>query len=217
MEKIEENVIVLDYLPEGRGGRPPFRREPLAIVMGMNYFTLLEVVTKKDDAGNYIKLNMNEHAYIGKGERNKIHFIKRRISFDELTAVAQSEVEVAVRDIVKEQEKRFVDFFNKSQPLTTRQHQLELLPKIGKKLMWELLAERGKKPFEGFADIKARVKNMPDPSEIIIEKIMEEIRGLSKYFIFSANPPQKDEQEGFGQHNDRGGYRRGPPRRRPPA
>ena len=27
MEKIEENVIVLDYLPEGKSNRPPFKRE----------------------------------------------------------------------------------------------------------------------------------------------------------------------------------------------
>jgi putative nucleotide binding protein len=36
--------------------------------------------------------------------------------------------------MVKEQEERFVEFFNKAEPITTKLHQLELLPGIGKRL-----------------------------------------------------------------------------------
>ena len=42
---------------------------------------------------------------------------------------------------------------------------LHLLPGIGKKLMWEVLTEREKKPFESFADISQRIKSIPHPKK----------------------------------------------------
>ena len=218
MEKIEENAIVLDYMPEGRGGRPPFTKEPMAQVIGTNYFTLLEVVPKKDEAGTYIKLEPHSEVYIGRGEREKVHFIKRRIEYSSLTPVAEAEVEIIVRKVVEEQAQRFVDFFNKAQPITTRQHQLELLPKVGKKLMWEILSERNKKPFDSFDNIKLRVKNMPNPEEVRVERILEELKGLTKRYIFTATPPSEIQEAGMGQgrrpysrpsyHRTGGGYQR---------
>lgn len=206
MEKIEEDVIILDYMPQGRNV-PPYSKEPIAQVIGKLYFTLLEVVPKKDEAGKYVDLKAdldnNTPVYIGKGERDKIHFIKRRIVFTDLTSVAQAEVPVVVRNIVEADSQRFLDFFNKSQPITMRQHQLELLPKLGKKLMWEILSERNKSPFTGFDDIKNRVKNMPNPEEIILERIMQEIRGETKRYIFTATPPNPEAE----QDQQRGGYR----------
>ena len=48
-----------------------------------------------------------------------------------------------------------IEFFNKAAPLTTRMHQLELLPGLGKKHMWEIIEERKDKPFESsFPDFK---------------------------------------------------------------
>jgi putative nucleotide binding protein len=81
-------------------------------------------------------------------------------------------------------EKRFVEFFNNAQPLTTRMHQIELLPGLGKKHMWEILEARKEKPFDSFADIKKRVKLMPDPEKTIIRRILEEIKGAEKHRIF---------------------------------
>ncbi|MBW3022186.1 DUF655 domain-containing protein, partial [Candidatus Woesearchaeota archaeon] len=79
---------------------------------------------------------------------------------------------------------RFVDFFNKAQPLTTRMHQLELLPSLGKKHMWQIIEERKEKPFESFLDIKNRVKLMPDPEKIVIKRIINELSGIEKHKIF---------------------------------
>ena len=86
--------------------------------------------------------------------------------------------------MVKNNEKRFVDFFNAAQPLTTRMHQLELLPGLGKKHMWEILEARKQNPFDSFADIKKRVKLMPDPERAIIRRILQEIKGKEKHRIF---------------------------------
>ncbi len=63
-------------------------------------------------------------------------------------------------------------------------HQLELLPGLGKKHMWQILESRKDKEFESFADIKKRVKLMPDPEKAIIRRIVAEIGGKEKHRIF---------------------------------
>jgi len=63
-------------------------------------------------------------------------------------------------------------------------HQLELLPGLGKKHMWEILEKREEKVFVNFADIKARVKLMPSPQKIVIRRILSEIQGKEKHRIF---------------------------------
>jgi putative nucleotide binding protein len=194
MERIEEKAIVLDYLAEGKAvERAQLRKEAVAQVLGTNWYTLLEIVPKMDEKGGYMKLAQQEEVYIGKGERDKVHFIKKRIFFEDLTALASSELETTVVKLVKEQEKRFIDFFNNCQAISVRQHQLELLPKIGKKLMWEIIDAR-KTPFTSFEDIKSRVKNMPNPADIITDRILAEIKAKEKYYIFTAHPPKEDRQ-----------------------
>ena len=85
---------------------------------------------------------------------------------------------------MEKEEKKFVDFFNKAQPLTTRMHTLELLPGLGKKHMWEILEQRDEKLFESFEEIKKRIKLIPDPKKIIIKRIFSELMGEEKYNIF---------------------------------
>jgi len=126
-----------------------------------------------------------EEAYIGEGKREKVHHINGKIPFDKLTSTARSEVEFVVKELVHNDQKPFIEFFNKAQPLTTRMHQLELLPGLGKKHMWEIINEREEKDFESFADIKARVKLLPDPEKAIIKRILLEIEGQEKYRLFT--------------------------------
>ena len=104
---------------------------------------------------------------------------------EKLTATARTELEFVITDLVKKNEPRFVEFFNKAQPLTTRMHQLELLPGLGKKHMWEIVEKRRDKNFESFADIKSRVKLMPDPEKTVVKRILLEIQGKEKHKIFS--------------------------------
>jgi len=63
-------------------------------------------------------------------------------------------------------------------------HQLELLPGVGKKHMWEIIETREKQPFTSFADIKSRVKLMPDPEKAIIKRIVAELEGTEKHRVF---------------------------------
>ncbi len=191
---MEEYVYVLDYLPQGRpeDERPLYKREPLVLALGDRHFTLLELVPKKG-----VDISIHERLYIGKKERDKIEYIKRRISYDELTAAARTELPYVVEEIVRKREKEFVDFFNKATPVTTRLHALELIPGIGKKLMWEILEERKKKPFESFEDISKRIKAISDPAKLITQRIIMELEGEDvkagkrKYRLFVSTAPER--------------------------
>jgi len=177
----EEKAIILDFLPNGYpfDDRPMYRKTAIAQAVGKEHFSLLELVPKKD-----VSLQPNEEVYIGEGKRDKIHHIVGKMPYDKLTQTAQQELEFIVKDNVEKNEQKFVEFFNKAQPLSTRMHQLELLPGLGKKHMWEIIETRKQKPFESFADIKSRVKLMADPEKAIIKRILSEMQGLEKHRIF---------------------------------
>lgn len=177
----EDKAIVLDFLPNGY----PFDRRPIhkktAIVqaIGKNHFTLLELIPKKG-----ITLKLMHEIYIGPEKRDEILHILGRLSINRLTGTAKQELEFVIKEIVHNNPTRFIEFFNKAQPLSTRMHQLELLPGLGKKHMWEIIEVREEKLFESFADIKARVKLMPDPEKVIVKRILSELEGNEKYNLF---------------------------------
>ena len=85
---------------------------------------------------------------------------------------------------IKEKESKLVEFFNKSGPINTRRHQIELLPGIGKKHMWEILNAREEKDFTSFEDIKARVKLIPNPERLVLKRILAELNNEDKYKLF---------------------------------
>lgn len=177
----EESAVVLDFLPNGYpfDPRPSHRKSAIVQAIGKTHFTLLELVPKKD-----VFLQPLAEVYIGEGKRDQIHHIVGKLPMDKLTATAKTELEFVVKDIVHKNEQRFVSFLNKAQPLTTRMHQLELLPGVGKKHMWEIIEVREKQSFKDFADIKARVKLMPDPEKAIIKRILAELSGMEKHRVF---------------------------------
>src|SRR3989344_4528954 len=110
--------------------------------------------------------------------------IAQAIGKNRLTETAKSELNYIVEEIVVKNEPKFVEFFNKIGPINTRVHQLELLPGIGKKHMLSILEEREKKPFESFKDIKERVKLLPDPEKTIAKRILLELEGNEKHYLF---------------------------------
>ncbi|MFQ5800175.1 MAG: DUF655 domain-containing protein [Candidatus Hydrothermarchaeales archaeon] len=184
---MEEHAVVLDFLPTGHpeDKTPIYKREPIALALGESYFSLLELVPKKG-----VTLSPQERVYLGKDGRDKIDFIKRRIPYETLTPAAKAELDAAIEQSVDRNEKRFIDFFNESGPISVRFHQLELLPGIGNKLMWEVLEERKKKPFESFADISKRIKALSHPKDLIVRRIELELSGKKqvgkgKYKIFT--------------------------------
>lgn len=177
----EENAIVLDFLPNGYpfDTRASHRKDAIAIALGKSHFTLLELVPKKG-----IALQPGEEIYIGEGKRDKVHHIIGRIPMEKLTETAKGELEFVVKDLVEKNKQKFIDFFNKAGAISMRRHQIELIPGIGKKHMWEILEQRKEKPFESLEDMKARVKLMPDPEKAIIKRILMEIQEQDKYKLF---------------------------------
>ncbi|MFH0869813.1 MAG: DUF655 domain-containing protein [archaeon] len=183
--KKEEEAIVLDFLPNGYpfDNKPIHLKTAIAQAIGKENFTLLELVSRKG-----IFLQPFEEVYIGESKRDKIHHINGKINTSRLTHTAKSELSHVVEDIVKKHEARFVEFFNKAQPMSTRMHILELLPGVGKKHMWEIIEERKADPFKSFADIRERVKLMPDPVQTIVKRIVSELEGNEKHYLFVDRP-----------------------------
>lgn len=173
----DEFLIVLDFL---QTGKPDDRRsEPVIQGIGEKYFSLLEVVLKDGVASK-----SKDKLYIGEGKREQVKYIRSKISFSDLTSYAKDVLEEVINEIVTKEEKRFVDFFNKSSSLTTRMHSLELLPGIGKKHLWNIIAERKKKQFETFEEIKQRIPMVGDPKKMIIRRITDELQEKDRHQLF---------------------------------
>ena len=76
----------------------------------------------------------------------------------------------------------------------------ELLPGLGKKLMWAIVEERKKGLFKSFKEMDDRVKALHQPEKLVAHRIEEEITDPNqKYHIF-VQPPLPEGED----------YRRGP-------
>jgi len=175
---VEDYARILDYLPQGLPDERMFKREPVAYALGEDQFKLFELVPKPS-----ISLGIGDRVYIGKDLdlRQEILHVKKRISYDELTHAAQSELPSIIMTVIKANEPRFVQFFNEAQAITTRFHMLELLPGLGKKTMWGIIEERKKGPFKDLADLTVRVPLAHQLEKLVAKRIEEEL----------ANPEQK--------------------------
>ncbi len=176
MEK-EEYAIVLEYLPNGY----PLERKmmPIAQAVGEINMTLLELVPRRG-----ISLEIGERVYIGEGKRDKVYYILGRLHKEKLTESAKAQLQEFIKKIVREKEQKFVDFFNKSEAINKRIHQIELLPGFGKKHTQEILKQRKEKPFESLNDIKKRIQNIPDPEKAIEKRILQELTEFERYNLF---------------------------------
>lgn len=178
----ETHARVLDYLPYGHpdNSRPVYQKKPLVQGIGEDKFVLMELSPKKDKIPV-----VYDRVYIGEGEREEIDHVVKRLRYNELTPTAKIELSYMLEKLVKEDEKRFVQVFNEAKPITTRLHTLDLMPGIGKKLMWAILEERKKGAFSDFEDLTKRVKGLHHPEKIIAKRIEDEIMDESmKYKIF---------------------------------
>ncbi len=173
----EENAIILEYLPNGY----PLEGKmmPIAQAIGKTNLTLLELVPRRGEI-----LEIGEEVYIGEGKRPKIYYILGRLPKEKLTEAAKSQLQVFVAGVIKERAQQFVDFFNKSNAINKRIHQIELLPGLGKKHMQEILKQRQEKEFESFEDMKKRIQNLPDPEKAIEKRIIKELTETERYNLF---------------------------------
>ena len=186
---MEDYVYVLDYLPNGRGDLPPFKRKPIVYGIGENQFTILELIPK-----NNVNFEIGERIYVGKdaNKRKKIEKIKGRVNYEDLTSTAHGEFPYIILDIVHNLEERFIKFFNEASAISTRFHVLELLPGLGKKMMHEILDERKKKLFTSFEEMQERIDFLRSPDKLISKRIELELSDPDqKYRIFTRPPLNK--------------------------
>lgn len=175
-ERREDALIVLDYLELGNPTdiHPEHRNQPFLQGLGEKYFTLLEATPLPA-----IRVDIFEIIDLTPPSK-----VKRIIpvSYSELTSVARANLPEAVKIILTQKEKLFVEFFNIAEPINIRIHALELLPEIGKKTMQQILDARRKEPFKSFQDIRERVR--VDPVKALVGRIVKEIEGGEKYYLF---------------------------------
>lgn len=173
----EENAVILDFLPYGYPLED--KRMPLAQAIGTTGLTLLQLVPRRGE-----KFEVGEIAYIGDGKREKVQYILGRCPREKLTETAKIELEEFVAKAVKDDEEKYVKFFNEAQAINTRLHQFELLPGLGKKHTAAILEAREEKDFESFDDIRERVHNMPSPEKVVEKRIMEELTEIQRHNLF---------------------------------
>lgn len=185
----EDKAYILDYLHYGRSddSRPIYQKKPLIQAIGEKHFVLMELIPKEN-----VVPKVQDMVYIGDGDRPVIDHVKRRITYHELTHAAQLELTAVIEKIILANEARFLAFFNDAYPITTRLHMLELLPGIGKKLMWGIIEEKKKGKFGSFRDLVERVKGLHAPEKLIAHRTLDELKDDNiKYRVFTTPMPQK--------------------------
>ena len=186
---MEEYAYVLDYLSQGRTDpndpKRPMRREPIVLAVGETEFKLFELLPQRN-----VTLSIGDRVFIGKDVemRQKIHSVRGRIGFHKLTHTASAELPFILEEIIRSNEERFVSFFNNAHPINTRYHMLELLPGMGKKMMWAIVNEqKANGPYKSIKDLEERVSIVHHPEKVLAKRIEYEIKERTlKYRLLVA-------------------------------
>jgi len=177
-KRYEEFAYVLDFLPQGKSMVIKGREGSIVQAIGEERLTLLELL-----AADNQDFDLGERLRIGREGRDKILSVLGKLSYEELTLDAKSQLPSVCEEIVKNNEAKYVTYFNDLQPLTPRLHGLELIPGIGKTFMKAIVDLRERQPFTSFEDVQTRV-GLREPAKLIAKRITEEISGDSRINIF---------------------------------
>lgn len=177
-KKYEEYAYVLDAIPSGKSITIKGREGPIVQAIGEDRLILLELLAMENKT-----FEIGEKVKIGREGRDKIISVLGRLRYEDLTIDAKNSLPQVVEIIVKQNEKRFVNYFNELQPVTPRLHSLELIPGIGKTFTKEILASREKQPFTSFDDIQQRV-GLREPAKLIARRIVQEISENPRITLF---------------------------------
>ena len=170
--------IYEDFLPVGVKSSGDYRkRYQVVTVVGTDKFSILRIFMRKplNTIARGETLDLNE-------KKANFQLVKKLRSSDWSTAL-KDDIEEIISQIIKKQEIKFVDFFNKAHAITNRLHQLKLLPNVGEKRVIQILKIRDQQEFISFEDIEERVGL--DPVDIIKKRILEELETDQKYILFT--------------------------------
>jgi putative nucleotide binding protein len=177
-KRYEEFAYVLDFVPRGKSAIIKGREGPIVQALGEERLTLLELLAAENQ-----DFETGEKLRIGREGRAKILSVFGKLAYEDLTSEARSQLLAVCEVIVKNNEARYVAYFNELQPLTPRLHGLELIPGIGKTFMKTIIDTRERQPFTSFDDIQNRV-GLREPAKLVAKRIAEELTGASRVNIF---------------------------------
>jgi len=177
-KRYEEFAYVLDFIQRGRSSIIKGREGPIVQALGEERLTLLELLAVENE-----DFETGEKLRIGREGRAKILSVFGKLAYEDLTSEAKAQLLSVCEIIVKNNEARYVAYFNELQPLTPRLHGLELIPGIGKTFMKTIIELREKQPFASFDDIQNRV-GLREPAKLVAKRIAEELTGASRVNIF---------------------------------
>ena len=174
----EETVYVLDLRTRQRSSTIHGRKGTILTTIGESKFTLLEVLGTEGST-----FEIGERVDVSRENRLKIESVLGKLDYSRMVASAKDEIPKIVRNIVEDNEDRFVSYINKAEPLTPRTHGLEIIPGIGKQLLKMMVKERTNHFFESYDDIEERT-GFKDPVSRIVQRILDEITGEARMAIF---------------------------------
>jgi len=177
-KRYEEFAYVLDFIPRGRSAIIKGREGPIVQALGEERLTLLELLAAENQ-----NFETGEKLRIGREGRAKILSVFGKLAYEDLSSESKAQLLAVCEIIVKNNEARYVAYFNDLQPLTPRLHGLELIPGIGKTFMKTIIDLREKQPFTSFDDIQNRV-GLREPAKLVAKRIAEELTGASRVNIF---------------------------------
>jgi putative nucleotide binding protein len=177
-KRYEEFAFVLDFIPRGKSAIIKEREGPLVQAIGEDRLTLLEIL-----GANSAEFRSGERIPIGKENRVKIISVLGKLDYSELTNEARNELEPVLEQMIRQNQQKYISYFNELQPITPRLHALELIPGIGKTFMRQIVNQRERKKFESFEELERRV-GLREPIRLVAKRIVEELSGGSRILIF---------------------------------
>ncbi|MCK4848427.1 MAG: DUF655 domain-containing protein [Candidatus Heimdallarchaeota archaeon] len=179
-KRVLGKVFVLDFYPQGKSLSRKYAEDfnPSAVVITADRFQFFEVILKRGQ-----NVSVGDSMTISSSSTNI--FKIKEIGYNQLSDSAVIYLPEIVQDIVKISESRFIRFLNHARPLTTQMHQLQLIPGIGNKRLWQILEARKKSLFQTFEDFKDRT-GISDPILTFTNRILNEIKEEEeKYLLFT--------------------------------
>lgn len=156
--------------------------QPLVQAIDTSGFRLLAVAVS--DAST---LSWGDRLYIGPGTWDRVRDIERQLTYQWLTPAVQRVLALTVAAIVRRNEVRFIEVFNTTALDDLNDHPLALLPGLARDCWETLISERAQRRFTDFADLTARVDCLEHPYELLVERILVELRtGDESYHWLTA-------------------------------
>ena len=191
-------VYILDVLERGhiRDGRSG--QFPLVQAIETPGFNLFELSYKR---GAEIKLQDK----IVLGPDSLVGKVRKRLNYHKLTQTSKDLLPSTLELHIEDSESLYVNFLNTAGPITTKRHKLSLLPGVGQKLLWEIIDQRNKVPFETYADFDERIKSVHNIKNLISKRILNEIiDDEEKHYLFvKRHKPKSQQGSGYKQQGNR--------------